>query len=54
MVCKYTVALHVENAQSLLKQISSIQTESQPANAVPPNLESVCESVESEADPLNV
>ena len=33
--------------------ISSIQTESQPANAVPPNLESVCESVESEADPLN-
>ena len=33
--------------------ISSIQTESQPTNAVPPNLESVCESVESEADPLN-
>ena len=34
--------------------ISSIQLESQPANAVPPMLESVCESVESEADPLNV
>ena len=33
--------------------ISSIQTESQSVNAVPPNLESVCESVESEADPLN-
>ena len=33
--------------------ISSIQTESQPANAVLPNLESVCESVESEADPLS-
>ena len=33
--------------------ISSVQTESQPANAVPLNLESVCESVESEADPLN-
>ena len=33
--------------------ISSIQTESQPANAVPPNLESVCESVESEANSLN-
>ena len=33
--------------------VSSIQPESQPANAVPPMLESVCESVESEADPLN-
>ena len=33
--------------------ISSIQTESQSANAVPPNLESVCESDEPGADPLN-
>ena len=33
--------------------IASIKTESQPANAVPPNLETLCESVESEADPLN-
>ena len=33
--------------------ISFIQPESQPANAVPPMFESVCESVESEADPLN-
>ena len=33
--------------------ISSIQTEIQPANAVPPNLESLCESVASEADLLN-
>ena len=32
---------------------SSIQQESQPANAIPPMLESVCKSVESEADPLN-
>ena len=31
--------------------VSSIQPDSQPANAVPPMLN--CESVESEADPLN-
>ena len=31
----------------------AVQPESQPANAVPPMLESVCESVESEADSLN-
>ena len=33
--------------------ISSIQPESQPANALSPMLESMCESVESETDPLN-
>ena len=33
--------------------ISSIQPESQPANDVLPMLENVCESVESQADPLN-
>ena len=36
-----------------LKTVSSIQPESQPVNAVPPMFESFCESVESEADPLN-
>ena len=44
-----TCRKHSESSET----IYSIQTESQPANAVPPNLESVCESVESEADPLN-
>ena len=35
------------------KTVSSIQPESQPANAVPPILESICEAVKSEADPFN-
>ena len=39
--------------KNTLKQCFSIQPESQPANAVPPKLKRVCESVESEADPLN-
>ena len=34
--------------------VSSIQPDSQPANAVPPILGSICESDESEADPLNL
>ena len=33
--------------------VSSIQPDSQPPNAVPPMFESICESVESEADLLN-
>ena len=33
--------------------VSSIQPESQLANVVPPILESICESFESEVDPFN-
>ena len=42
--------------KKLMKQFApSNQIVSQPTNAVPPILESICESVESElADPLNL
>ena len=58
----YTVALtmlehylgHVEKRSESSETVSSIQPDRQPANAVPRILESICKSVESEADPLNL
>ena len=44
---------HVEKRSESSETIFSIQPESQLANVVPPILESICESFESEADPFN-
>ena len=44
--------LHVIKVSS--ETVSSIQLDRQPANAVPLILERICESVKSEADPLNL
>ena len=45
---------HVEKRSESSDTVSSIQPDSQPPNAAPPILESICESVESETDPLNL